>query len=129
MSLARTRMDARYSNYKLRRARRLYGFLCSRAIHAQPESAIPLAFRAIRAGLYSENTSVNNVCFSLIRHAYKNHSSKNQWWQWAEENGASHIWHQCSHYYRKHNGILKVIKKPRVRISTCNYLKAKEEKS
>lgn len=117
MSILRARMDSRYGNNKLRRARRLYGFLCSKGIHAQPEAAIPLAYRAKEAGLYSQSTSVNDVCFSLVRYAYKNHPDKSNWWDWAENNGSSHIWHRCSDYYRRHGTELKVIKKPRMRLA------------
>lgn len=104
------------SNKKLIRARRLYAHLVSKSIAAQPETAVALAFRAQEAGLYSRNISVNNICFSLIRHAHKHHGTDN-WWQWCRDNNIWGIWHNCAKYYKRNGDELNVKRKPRVRIA------------
>jgi hypothetical protein len=81
-----------YSNAKLRRARRLYGFICSSAINLNQDIVYVLANRAQEKGLYSEKTEIRSVIFSLCRHAYNNSIHYDGiggfgWYRWCDEFG------------------------------------------
>lgn len=103
----------------LRRARRLYGALTAATILAQPEAAIPLAYKAKAAGLYSEKTAMSDVIFSLCRHAYRHKRSrdKGEWWHWAKTDGKT-PWQNHSDFYRMNGNSISVKKKPRFRVTT-----------
>ena len=108
----------RQSSKKLRRARKLYGFLCSKLINKHAQAAIPLAIRAKEFGLYSENTGVDHVIFSLCRYAYKHSSYRSgnfsDWHKWIRNHDTEidnrPIWHGVKRLPKKGN-------KPHIKLS------------
>jgi len=90
-----------YSNKKLRRARRLYGRICSKQINKTPEIVHAIAVKAIDRGLYSASTGVKDVKFSLCRYAYINSAHFDAaggfgWYGWVDKFGA--VWDKKPRY-------------------------------
>jgi hypothetical protein len=95
MSIRSNRVFHDLSVCRLRRARRLYGYICSKTLNSQPAFAIVAAKRAKDAGLYSESTAITSIVFSLCRYAYKNSESFDRiggfgWYEWIGNN--SRLW-------------------------------------
>jgi len=98
------------SSDKLRRARQLYKHLVAREIVKNPELSFILAVKAINAGLYSFNTSLNDVVFSLWRGASKRYVDK--FWDWEKIHDCN--WREAKHYFRKTDSGYIQIKKIRI---------------
>jgi len=101
MNFAKTREFYSMSHERLMRARRLYGFICSSAINKSPEIIHLVAERAAKRGLYSENTELKSVKFSLCRHAYKYSKEFDciggfGWYRWIDKNGD--VWNKQPRY-------------------------------
>lgn len=74
--VSRSRNIADFSNAKLRRARKLYQFICAPAIQLKPDYAIVTANRAKEAGLYAKSTSLGDVTFAMERGCYRRFSKE-----------------------------------------------------
>lgn len=59
------------SGQKLRRARRLYQFLCAPRIRDKKDYAIICASRAIESGLYAKGCKLGDATFSMERACFK----------------------------------------------------------
>jgi hypothetical protein len=99
------------SSVKLRRARRLYKYLVAKAIIKNPELSFVLAVKAINAGLYSFNTSLNDVVFSLWRGAHKYDYNSLDWCRVPDC-----IWFQAKYYFKRTESGYVQIKKIRIRL-------------
>lgn len=94
---------------KLRRARRLYKHLIAREIVKNPQLSFVLAVRAINAGLYSFNTSLNDVVFSLWRGAHKYNYNSLDWCRVPDC-----IWFKAKYYFKRTESGYVQIKKIRI---------------
>lgn len=111
MSIEKHRCIFFDSNKKLKRARRLYGQLSSRAINENPEVAHVLARRVRDYGLYSEKTDLRCIVFYLCRAAYARSKYFDRlggfgWYDWIKNSGGP-IW-QKTKKIPSVNGKLKI---------------------
>lgn len=98
------------SKYKLDRARRLYKHLVAPAIFKNPELIFVLAVRAANAQLWSTNTAITDVVYSLnagvIKAGFDVYNTP--------LNGC--IWWSFKNYYRKTDKGYVQIKKIRIKL-------------
>ena len=100
MKSSKTRKKFNCSNAKLRRARRLYGYLVHKEIFRNPDIVFICAQRAKEAGLYSEKTRTKSIIFSLVRKTYVNLYKGNPkdtfgWHAWMKANKKlEYIWYK-----------------------------------
>ncbi len=85
---------------RLRRARRLYGWIVAPAIEKNPEIVHVCARRAYSAGLYSDKTCLVSIAFSLCRKAYARSEHRDWggfgWYHWRDHFGVGDIWNQTN---------------------------------
>lgn len=101
------------SSKKLRRARRLYKYLVAKAIIKNPELSFVLGVKAINAGLYSSNTCLKDVVFSLWRGAAKRFNMV--WFDSFETHNAN--WYDAKRYFKRTESGYVQIKKIRIKLN------------
>lgn len=116
-----------YSGAKLRRARRLYRYLCADFIIKNPVTSFPIAFRAMKAGLYSENSTINDVVFSFWRGAWKKRGGGLDWWQFCESLNVTYIWFEAKKYFTKTSSGYVQTGKPKLRLVASDVFQPEQD--
>jgi len=119
MRISKNRLLANCSTTQLRRARRLYKFLCAPAISAKPDYAIITAQRAKEAGLYAESYTLKDATFAMERGSYKRYKEEtpigqrdSDWLTWCgnrRDDSFWSVWEKAA-FIQKKNGIKVTLK-------------------
>lgn len=94
MQIPESRRRLEIAGNKLRRARRLYGFLLREEIIRNPNVVAVCAQRALARGLYAQSTGPQTVMFSLVRYSFRftKPTERYEWHEWLRDNKLQHIW-------------------------------------
>jgi len=107
------------NNKKLRRARRLYSFICAPTIKDKGDYAIVCAYRAKESGLYAVSTGLGDVTFAMERACFKRFGDKSvdrrwnyDWSNWCASRREGEefwsIWEKAKYIARKYSRFGKV---------------------
>lgn len=114
MNISIIRQQFNHNHKRLRRARRLYGFLIREEIKQNPNMAFICAQRAIARGLYSTNTMYSTVVYSMFKHAYNAdnaHGNIRGWGRWLDQYafGSNFQWYKVRKMMKNDKPVLRLI--------------------